>query len=132
MRVLARVCEIAVARLKAFYHGYQIESQPGFVDAAVGAGFNGTFFELRGVVVAHHQNFDLRNFLADSTRGVKTASVGHADVQENQIRSQFGGFLESLGGASGFTANLPAGFLGENISYSTPNQVMIIRNKDSH
>ena len=75
--------EIAGARLKVFYHADQIEGQPGFVDTAVRAGFDCAFFELRGVVVAHHQNFDLRNFLADSTRDVKTASVGHADVDEN-------------------------------------------------
>jgi len=81
--ILVGACEIAVTGLKASYGVDQIEGQPGFVDTAVGAGFNGTFFELRGIVVAHHQNFDLRNFLADSTRGVKAASVGHADIQEN-------------------------------------------------
>ena len=53
-RILAGACEIAVARLKAFYRGYQIESEAGLVDASVRAGFNGTLLELRGVVMAHH------------------------------------------------------------------------------
>jgi hypothetical protein len=74
----------------------------------------------------------LRNFLADSTRGFQAASVGHADIQKNKIGIQFAGFLESLCGVSSLATNLPPGFLGEKVADSTPNQVMIIRNKDSH
>jgi hypothetical protein len=40
--------------MKAFYRGYQIESEASFVDASVRAEFNGTLLELRGVVMAHH------------------------------------------------------------------------------
>lgn len=71
--------------MKAFYRGYQIESEAGFVDASVCAGFNGALHKLRSIVMAHHKDFDLRKLLPDSTRGFESASTGHADIQKNQI-----------------------------------------------
>jgi hypothetical protein len=131
-RILAGACEIAVARLKAFYHGYQIESQASLIDASVRAGFKGTLLELRGVVVAHHQNSYVRDFLPDSAGGFKAASIGHADIQKNQIGAQFAGLLESLRGVGGFATNLPTSLLRKEISDSAANHMMIICNEDSH
>jgi len=131
-RILAGACEIAVARLKAFYHGYQIESQASLIDASVRAGFKGTLHELRGVVVAHHQDSYVRDFLPDSAGGFKPASIGQADIQKNQIGIQFAGLLDSLRGVGGFATNLPTSLLRKEISHSSANHMMIICNEDSH
>ena len=61
------------------------ENQASLVDTAVRTGFTGSFLELRGVVMAHHQDFDVRNFLADPACGIEPAAIGHADIQKNQV-----------------------------------------------
>ncbi len=71
--------------VKAFYCGYQIESEASFVDTAVGAGCESALHKLPSIVMAHHQDFDLRKLLPDSACGFEPASIGHADIQKDQV-----------------------------------------------
>src|SRR5205814_4413460 len=67
----------------------------------------------------------------DLTGSIQPIEVGHADIQQKNIRVQLGSSLHRFASIFGFVANFPAWVLLEQRSNTFPCHFVVIRDKDS-
>jgi hypothetical protein len=82
--------------------------------------------------MAHNDDLDLRQGLAQPTRCFQAIHAGHMNVEKNKIRKKLAGLFQGIGTVGRFGANFAASVAGHNSGHSAPNQLAIIRNQNSH
>jgi hypothetical protein len=96
-----------------FHGGQQVGGESGFKNVAGGSQAESFLHYQRRRFLAHEENPGVGGEFANETSGVESIHSGESDVEENQVRVQFGGLLNGVESVKGFLDDLQAGFFHE-------------------
>ena len=102
-----------------------------FQDISAGAGIDNLLNEVVRLVHGEDQDFSGRRGGANTAGGFNTVEKGHTDIEDRNVRLEFGSFVDSVAPVCGFGADLPAGAGFEKGAQASTNHGMIIRDEDA-
>jgi len=124
-------CEEGPAILQSFHSGDKISSGVGFQQEAACSHGQHFTHDLLGIVDGQNQDASIGHSGEHLTRGIKAVEVGHADIQQEDVRLQSGRTGDSLATVTGLTTNFPSGMAFEYGANALPGYFVIISDKDS-
>ena len=100
-------------------------------EETAGAGGEDFANYLFGIVDGKNEDAGIRIGGEDLPSGIQAVQVRHSDIQQENVRLEFGGKFDGFTTVLGFAANLPSGMVFQHRANSFSGYLVVIRDQDS-
>ena len=102
-----------------------------FEDVAAGASVNNLLNEVVGFVHGEDEDFDFGRRFVNAASGLDAVEERHADIQDDDMRLEFGGFFDGIATVGGLSADFPAVVRFEKGAETGANDGVVIGDEDA-
>jgi len=113
-------------------HGVnEICREIGFQDIGEGSGLENAVNHLVGLMHSEDNNFCIWTCSANLAGGLKAVNIGHADVQDGNVRFELICFFHRFLAVRGLTDDSPSASGAQDSPDAVPNEFVVIREEDA-